>query len=439
MSGGFDLAAEALRGLAEGLSGIADAVSRPPEQWLGAAGDAYAESMAQVAQYLRTSASDLADAAESCGKQVGVDAELMKAPTTDDLADAAERVAELRAAAVSGAATPAELMAAVREYQTMEAQREEALDVHEQGTQGLELPTDHPPLPEGVGGDVCAPGFGDIGGDGEPLGRRKRGDDTGDATAGDTGETVAGGADEGVPDTDMPADAPVSDAPASVSPSQTTGTGSAPTSTPSLSDTAAGTELSTDAAATLSPQAGSLGATPMQQQQPQQISGGGAPGFTTAGTALGQPSQAAPPRAAQQQQQRREVERGDDGKLTEGGLGALLGHTATGVAAGVTGAAVTGGGSPAPSAPTAPSNAGAPTAPAAPTGTTPPPSNPTNPGAVPTAGPGGAMLGSGAGVQKASATPKPEAPKPPSGPTLDEALKAADAASKSSDQNRKAS
>lgn len=438
MSGGFDLAAEALRGLAEGLSGIADAVSRPPEQWLGAAGDAYAESMAQVAQYLRTSASDLADAAESCGKQVGVDAELMKAPTTDDLADAAERVAELRAAAVSGAATPAELMAAVREYQTMEAQREEALDVHEQGTQGLELPTDHPPLPEGVGGDVCAPGFGEPGVGTVPPVIGKREDD------GDESDGGAYTGEEGVPDADMPADAPAdapADVPASVSPCPWSGSGSAQPSTPSLSDTAANTELSTDAAATLSPQAGSLGATPMQQPPQQMVGGGGAPGFTTAGTALGQPSQAAPPRAAQQQQQqqRREVERGDDGKLTEGGLGALLGHTATGVAAGVTGAAVTGGGSPAPSAPTAPSNAGAPTAPAAPTGTTPPPSNPTNPGAVPTAGPGGAMLGSGAGVQKASATPKPEAPKPPSGPTLDEALKAADAASKSSDQNRKAS
>lgn len=404
---GFPAAAPVLETYADALGTIADGVAQPVDSWMGKAGEQHAESMQALALYLRRVVDVVTTTAAACETQSGFDEELKKAPTPDDVADAKEHLKEVQDRAVAGIATDAELTQAMEVYQTKKSDRDRAVEQHRDDTTGTVIPQDIE-APPSIGGDVCTPTETT-----DPGGTELTVDD-GVVTPNE--EKDIGGADgERVPEapassetpqpapTETPAIAADTPAPSAAVPT--------PSSVPSqpVSADAAHTELTTDGGARVAPQAGSLGgAMPMQQPQPQQMTGGGAPGFTTAGSMLRQPNQQAP-----QQQRSAGPHRGDDGRLSETGIGALLGHSGAAVA----GASAAGAGMAAATPPpistatTAPSTATPSPTGAGAAGATPPPvqsSGTPASGAAPIGmmGAGNTMRG-----QNAAVAPKPE-PKP---------------------------
>lgn len=400
---GFDVGAEALRTLAADLNAVADAVARPVEEWLGAAGEANAESMQKVAHDLRSSTDDLMDAAEACDGQVIADAKLAAAPTPEDVEKARERLSVVRLAAQDGGVSEEALLAAAREYQKLQDERNAALAEHTDATTQCELPKDNKTSTTFGGdggitkgdGDSEGGGSANTGEDGVPIGDgvpESGGGDLGNNVEG-TPETVAG---EGGNRTAPPSTPPISSDP---TPSRM-GSNVADTAAP------ANTSLSSDTA-TLSPQAGSL-STP-QTAQPGVTSPAAQPGAVTgAGNMLSNNNQQ-PTRGGSNPQQRsrdNNDRNGNDGKMDAAGLNALLAP----VAAPAGGAAAVG--TPAMSSPgTSPSGApsSAPTAPAPAAATPPggaPAGNPATGGA-----PVGGMMGSGnaARAQQQAMAPKPEA------------------------------
>ncbi|ETA93314.1 hypothetical protein [Mycobacterium avium] len=416
---GFPAAQPALETYANALNTIADGVAQPVDSWMGKAGEQHAESMQALALYLRRVVEVVNTAAAACETQSGFDEELKKAPTPEEVEEAKEHLKEVQDRAVAGIATDAELTQAMEVYQTKKGDRDRAVEQHRDDTTGTVIPQDIE-APPSIGGDVCTPtettdpGGTELtadGGAGIAEGEEEVG---GDGTAADSGVDIP------------PPNQPTPTEPTPTEPSQ----GAAPAATdtpapspapaglnssvpsqpemPPVSADAAHTELTTDGGARVAPQAGSLGGAVPMQQQPQQMTGGGAPGFTTAGTMISQPNQQAP-----QQQRSSNQHRGDDGKLNETGIGAILGHSGAAVA----GASAAGAGMAAATTPpistaaTAPSAATpSPTAAPAPGATPPPVQSSGTPasGAAPIG-----MMGAGNTTrgQNAAAAPKPE-PKP---------------------------
>lgn len=407
MTAGFDIAGAAAKTLAEQLDTIANAVARPVESWAGQSAESHAETLEQYALDIHRAADELMDASTACDGQEAADAKLAAEEATPQaVQEAADDLSDARVKAAAGQMTDMDLMAVMAEYQRLKSQRERALAEHTDATTNTAIPeAETSTLPglgdvtEGVSGGECSPSDG-------PVIKRKE----------DDGDEVAGGGYEGeegvpvdsapeasgyTPDASAPAAAPSSPAASSSEPS-----------TPSLSDTsaAASTGLSTDGAAVMTPQAGSLGGAMPMQQPPQQMTGGGAPGFTTAGNMISQPQQAAQSarRGGGSGFGQQNPERGSDGRLTEGGLSAILGHSGAAVAGATAGAAAA---AAAPSAGTVPSAAGAtpasaPSAPASPN--TPPPGG----GGAGGVAPMGAMgSGARAATSTQSAAPKPEPPR----------------------------
>lgn len=419
---GFPAAAAALETYADALGIIADGVAQPVDSWMGKAGEQHAESMQALALYLRRVVDVVTTTAAACETQSGFDEELKKAPTPDDVADAKEHLKEVQDRAVAGIATDAELTQAMEVYQTKKSDRDRAVEQHRDDTTGTVIPQDIE-APPSIGGDVCtAPETTDPsgteltadGGAGIAEGEEEVG---GDGTAADSGADIpppnqptptepSQGAAPAATDTPAPSPAPAT---------LNSGVPSQPEMPPVSAD-AAHTELTTDGGATLAPQAGSLGGAMPMQQQPQQMVGGGNPGFTTTGTMIGQPQQASPNQQRGVAQQHRDK----DGKMSLEGLQAVMtSGTAAAVVPVSTGGAgvspVSGGtGAPSvpPTAPTAPS--GAPATPAAPQGGSPQGGSPLQQtgqpasGAAPigTMGAGNTMRG-----QNAAVAPK-EPPKP---------------------------
>lgn len=411
---GFPAAAAALETYADALGIIADGVAQPVDSWMGKAGEQHAESMQALALYLRRVVDVVTTTAAACETQSGFDEELKRAPTPDDVADAKEHLKETQDRAVAGIATDAELTQAMEVYQTRKGDRDRAVEQHRDDTTGTVIPQDieAPPI---LGGDVCTPT------ESVPGGTELTADDgagiaEGEEEVGGDGTAADSGADIPPPNQPTPTEPSQGAAPAATdtpapSPAPATLNSSVPSQPemPPVSADAAHTELTTDGGARVAPQAGSLGgAMPMQQPQPQQMTGGGAPGFTTAGSMLRQPNQQAP-----QQQRSSNQHRGDDGKLNETGIGAILGHGG----AAVTGATAAGAGMAAATTPpistaaTAPSAATpSPTAAPAPGATPPPVQSSGTPasGAAPIG-----MMGAGNATrgQNAAVAPKPD-PKP---------------------------
>lgn len=415
---GFPAAAAALETYAHALNAIADGVAQPVDSWMGRAGEQHAESMQALALYLRRVVEVVNTTAATCETQSGFDEELKKAPTPEEVEEAKEHLKEVQDRAVAGIATDAELTQAMEVYQTTKGDRDRAVEQHRDDTTGTVIPQDIE-APPSIGGDVCtAPETTDPsgteltadGGAGIAEGEEEVG---GDGTAADSGADIP---PPNQPTPTEPTEPSQGAAPAATdtpapSPAPATLKSSVPSQPemPPVSADAAHTELTTDGGATLAPQAGSLGgAMPMQQPQPQQMTGGGAPGFTTAGSMLRQPNQQVP-----QQQRSSNQHRGDDGKLTETGIGAILGHSGA-VEAGATaaGAGMAAATPPPISTAATAHSAATPSPTAAPTpGATPPPvqsSGTPASGAAPIG-----MMGAGNTTrgQNAAAAPKPE-PKP---------------------------
>lgn len=419
MTAGFDIAGAAAKTLAEQLDTIANAVARPVESWAGQSAESHAETLGQYALDIHRAADELMDASTACDGQEAADARMAAEEATPQVVqEAAAALADARVRAAAGQITDMDLMAVMSEYQRLKSARERALAEHTDATTHTAIPeAETSTLPvlgdvtEGFHSGECSPGDG-------PVITRK--EDDGDEVAGsgyegeqgvpvDSAPEASSGEGGYAPDTNTSVAAP-SAASASGSPAPST-------STPSLSDTsaAAGTGLSTDGAAVMTPQAGALGGAMPMQQQPQQMVGGGAPGFTTAGNMIGQPQQSAQParRGGGSGFGQQTPERGSDGRLTEGGISAILGHSGAAVAGATAGAAAAAAGA-APSAGTAPSAAGATPAstPSAPAAASASPNTPPPGGGAGGVAPMGAM-GSGArgGTSTQSAAPKPEPPK----------------------------
>ncbi|MGV0654784.1 hypothetical protein ABQE48_13030 [Mycolicibacterium thermoresistibile] len=424
MTAGFDIAGATAKTLAEQLDTIANAVARPVESWAGQSAESHAETLEQYALDIHRVADELMDASTACDGQEAADAKLAAEEATPQaVQEAAAALADARVKAAAGQMTDMDLMAVMSEYQRLKSQRERALAEHTDATTNTAIPEAETSTLPGLGEYSSRPGADIVaeslltpnGASGSKSGGLgEMGTDNDDATAGDTGlidapDTEASGEGWYTPDTSTPAAAPSAAASASGSPAPSTGT-------PSLSDTsdAASTGLSTDSRAVMTPQAGALGGAMPMQQQPQQMTGGGSPGFTTAGNMIGQPQQSAQParRGGGSGFGQQTPERGSDGRLTEGGISAILGHSGAAVAGATAGAAAAGA---APSAGTAPSAAGAtpPSTPSAPAAASASPNTP-QPGGGGAGGvaPMGAMgSGARAATSPQSAAPKPEPPK----------------------------
>lgn len=395
----FLTAASACEAFATALNDIGGRVSQPIEGLEGVANDAYDNAVARMASALNVSADDLMTASEAAAAQDTFDAALMKAPSPDDVEAAQSEMEKVKVAAVAGTATPDELLTAVNECARIKGEREKAVEQHTTDTETTVFPkstTDE--LGGTPGGTDTKPG--------EPGGGITQGIDNDNE-----GGTGAFTGEEGVPIEDKPgtvAGAYGDAAPQSTSPVSSDATTSRMGSN-LLSDTAApaNTSLSTDGAATVTPQASGLSMP--QSAQPGVTSPAAQPGAVTgAGNMLSNNPQQ--PRSVSNQQRSRDNNdrNGNDGKMSAGEMNALLAP-----AAAPTGGAPTG--SPAAMSPgTAPSGApsSAPTSAPAPaaSGATPPASG-ANPNTSPTAGPGGAMMGSGAAAQakQQAMAPKPEA------------------------------
>lgn len=421
---GFGTASAALKDAVNSLETIANAVARPVESWLGLAGTQHEESLQALSNYLRGRTGALVEAADTCTAQAGFDEQLAKAPTPQDVFAAKATMLETQELARVGQATTQQLALTLTNFEKTRDERDAAVEAHKTATEGTCFDQDHP-LPPSLGtgeyssrpgADIVAESLGTPNGasGSKSGGLGEMGTDNDDATAGDTGltsqdATEASGDTGHTPDTSAPATAPSSP----TAPSTPT----SGTSTPPLSDTsdAASTGLSTDSRAVMTPQAGSLGGVMPMQQQPQQMVGGGAPGFTTAGGMIGQPQQANPNQQRGVAQQHRDK----DGKMTLDGLQAVMtsGTAAAVVPVSTGGAGVspvaggTGAPSVPPTAPTAPS--GAPATPAAPQGGSPQGGSPLQQTGQPASGaaPIG-MMGAGNTTRGQNAAVAPKEPKP---------------------------